>query len=329
MTSTTQRSEPELPALRVQNLLDTADSLFQRGERGKAVALTEQAGDLLEHRRGGGDPKLLLRQRRMRCDFRRSCGSYRASLASGRAAVQCGERLLDPNDPELARVRTSLAATCKHFGLHDEGVDHCHRALAGVETALPAKQNLVGSIYQELGALQLCRGRRDQAAPLARRGLHLREVALGPDDPSIARGLVNLGLIVEHLGDLEEAEALYRRAHDIWSRLPEFGQGLGHCLHGLASIAQRRSDWELARALYDQSLAAKLEEFGPLHPSLGPTLNNIALVERCDGQESAARGLLREALTVLEQEFEPTDARVRACEDNLRCGAATALFAWP
>src|ERR1700693_4057798 len=54
--------------------------------------------------------------------------------------------------------------------------------------------------------------RYDEAEPLLRRALELREKALGPDHPDIAQSLNNLASIYRDRGEYEKAEPLLQRA---------------------------------------------------------------------------------------------------------------------
>src|SRR5262249_16063197 len=55
-------------------------------------------------------------------------------------------------------------------------------------------------------------GRYQEAEPLFKRALAIREKALGPEHPDTAGGLNNLALLFSDQGCYEEAEPLYKRA---------------------------------------------------------------------------------------------------------------------
>ena len=52
----------------------------------------------------------------------------------------------------------------------------------------------------------------NQAEPLYKRALAIREKALGPDHPEVATSLSNLGTLYGSQGQYNQAEPLYRRA---------------------------------------------------------------------------------------------------------------------
>ena len=64
---------------------------------------------------------------------------------------------------------------------------------------------------------ETCRvlGRHDEAEPLFRRAIAIREKANGPDGPELAPPLNNLAELCRELARYEEAEPLYLRALSI------------------------------------------------------------------------------------------------------------------
>ena len=62
------------------------------------------------------------------------------------------------------------------------------------------------------------RGDHNQSIRLNQRVLAIREAALGPDDPGIAKALNNLARVHENKGEYETAGSLIRRAVSIWEK---------------------------------------------------------------------------------------------------------------
>ncbi len=63
-----------------------------------------------------------------------------------------------------------------------------------------------------LAALYDTQGKYDQAEPLYRRSLAIREKALGPDHPDVATSLNNLAALYKTQGKYDQAEPLYKRS---------------------------------------------------------------------------------------------------------------------
>src|SRR5262249_44514552 len=62
-------------------------------------------------------------------------------------------------------------------------------------------------------------GKHDEAKATHERALRLREEALGPDDPEVARSLNNLGLALASMGDYPAARAAHERALSLRERV--------------------------------------------------------------------------------------------------------------
>ena len=78
-------------------------------------------------------------------------------------------------------------------------------AFALKDPRLPATLVHLASLYHR-------EGRLEEAEPLYRRVLAVRDQTLAPDDPEIARTLNSLGVVYEAQGRYGEVEPLYQRA---------------------------------------------------------------------------------------------------------------------
>ncbi len=119
-----------------------------------------------------------------------------------------------------------------------------------------------------LASLYYDSGRDEEAIPLLRRVIKMRETSLGPDHPEVAVALNNLASLYVARGRLAEAEPLYRRSLNI--RLAVLGPKhprVANAMSNLALLYHRQGRWSDAEPLYESALAIrKLElewELGP------------------------------------------------------------------
>jgi tetratricopeptide (TPR) repeat protein len=148
---------------------------------------------------------------------------------------------------------TGLLLCLAVFTLHGKG-----QAQSQVEEA---------AILNEQARQYLDQGKYDEAEPLLKRALAIREKALGPDHPDTAQSLNNLALIYQAQEKYAEAEPLYKRAIAI----REKAQGYKH--PDLVLVLTNYAD--LLRKMSRGDEAARLEaRVAEIRASPDPKMSN-------------------------------------------------------
>ncbi|XXY21910.1 CHAT domain-containing tetratricopeptide repeat protein [Sorangium sp. So ce216] len=161
-------------------------------------------------------------------------------------------------------------------------------------------------------------GRYDEAIPLARRALELRERALGLDHPDVAESLNTLATLLDAKGDHAAAEPLYRRALAIREKAlePEHSD-VAQSLDNLALLLRAKGDIAAAEPLHRRALAIVEKALGPEHPNVAHSLNGLALSLQAKGDYVGAEPLFRRALAIREKALGPEHADVAQSLENL------------
>ena len=161
-------------------------------------------------------------------------------------------------------------------------------------------------------------GEYDEALPLAKRALAIREKALGPDHPQVATSLVNLALLYDKKGDYAQAESLYQRALMIYEKaLGPDHPYVATSLSNLAGLYDKKGDYAKAEPLYQRALAIDEKAFGPNHPDVATDLNNLALLYNNKGDYAKAEPLYKRALAIVEKLPGPIHSLVAITLNNL------------
>jgi len=174
-------------------------------------------------------------------------------------------------------------------------------------------------LLDRAGTYLQVRGRRlSEAAELLTQALHLDETVHGPDHPTVAADLNNLALILQDLGQTEQAQQLAERALHI----DETTHGPDHPdvatdLNNLATILQDLGQPEQARPLAERALHIDETTHGLDHPAVATDLNNLAVILQDLGQLEQARPLAERAVHIAENRFDQNHPRVRLYRDNL------------
>jgi CHAT domain-containing protein/Tfp pilus assembly protein PilF len=161
-------------------------------------------------------------------------------------------------------------------------------------------------------------GRYEEALPLAREALDIRENKLGPDHPGVAYALNNLALLHEALGDYQAAQPLYQRALDIYRQTygPEH-KYVATALNNLAALYYFLGNYRQAEEFYKESLAIRLRVHGPQSLAAAQSYNNLAELYRTLGNLTTALVMHEKALSILEKVKGPDHPEVAVSLSNL------------
>ncbi|MBV9924837.1 MAG: TonB family protein [Acidobacteria bacterium] len=156
-------------------------------------------------------------------------------------------------------------------------------------------------------------GKYDEALPVAKRVVELREKALGGEDLKVAYALANLGNVYARRGNYKEAEPLFTRALAVAEKRgvaeTDFAADLDTQL-GLMRV----NDGKLKEGepYLQRALDIKERAHGKESPSLVTTLLNLADVNLLRREREPAYAFLVRAFTILEQQ--PLKADVQTAE---------------
>jgi tetratricopeptide (TPR) repeat protein len=174
---------------------------------------------------------------------------------------------------------------------------------------LPADADAAGDV--ELApALQLagCAHRELHELPAAESRLLLAQRLLGTPEgrslPAYRRGLEELGCLYERMGSYSQAEALYRRALDLYAPGREADpEGQARCLHALGYLYdlldRRRDAGEVLRQVEELCV----RELGTNHPEYARGLLAQAWAGWRVGKSLATEGKARTALKILRSAY--------------------------
>lgn len=142
-------------------------------------------------------------------------------------------------------------------------------------------------------------GSYDEALPLARRALAIRERILSPDNQLIASSLVNLAEIHRAKGQYDDAERFFERSLSIYERtLGANDANVARLLNSLAFVYFARRNYGQAERAFRRVLAIRENNLGPEHLDVAQSLYNLAEFFETGGDYDEAQPLLRRALTI-------------------------------
>jgi len=145
-------------------------------------------------------------------------------------------------------------------------------------------------------------GKYAEAEAMHRKGLDLREKALGRDHPSTLSSMNSLANVLRSQGKYAEAEAMHRNALDLREKV----LGRDHpstldSMNNLANVLGSQGKYAGAEAIHRNALNLKEKALGRDHSSTLNSLNNLANVLRCQGKYAEAEAMHRDALDLFEK----------------------------
>ena len=120
---------------------------------------------------------------------------------------------------------------------------------------------------------------------------------LDPQDQRVADNLTRLAQAHLNLGELTEAELLYRRDLDLERKLHGIdSEQVATTLNNLGSIYQDVGRVDESEAAYNEALKMREKVLGPDHPEYADTLVNFASLRRQMGRDAEAEEMDKRAL---------------------------------
>jgi len=187
---------------------------------------------------------------------------------------------------------------------------HCEAVGIGLDSA--------ASLFSQV-AMYL-RGRADfsGARALNERALKIDETSYGPDHPTVAIHVNNLGSVLQDLGELAEARKHFERA----LKIDEASYGPDHPtvairVNNLGLVLKDLGELAEARKHYERALKITESSYGPDHPNVAIYVNNLGVVLRDLGELTEARKQFERALKIDETSFGPDHPSVARDVNNL------------
>ncbi len=159
-------------------------------------------------------------------------------------------------------------------------------------------------------------GKYDEALPLAKRALELREKVVGPGDQTLIPLLINLGEIYRAKKKPGEAYGPFQRALDIGRRLfgPEDVRTT-RALDRLAYVTYEQRNEKEGERLLARSLAIKEKSLGPYDPEVAQTAFNLGEMYRLHKDYAKAEAFYQQAIRIAEKKADQSNPElVKALE---------------
>ncbi|MFO7550060.1 MAG: toll/interleukin-1 receptor domain-containing protein [Haliea sp.] len=229
-----------------------------------------------------------------------SLGLYSDATEMLEDAVGLRRHLAELPREELAGSLLNLANVVLETAQYDRAAELYQEALAVLATGTDDGGELRIDINAALAELYFRTGDYARAEPVLQQVLAERLKRFGPEDPSVAKAIEELGLNQFDQGNLEQAELRLREALDLrWRILGEEPHPhLAENLNNLALVVMTAGNYDEAESLYRDALAMNRRLYGESHPEVALSLGELGGMYRNQGNLPKAEASYREALAM-------------------------------
>jgi len=163
-------------------------------------------------------------------------------------------------------------------------------------------------------------GKFEEAIPIAKRVLAIREQQLPANDPLVADSLGNLAMLYMARKKFDDAESLLQRALGIYEQTPGGNvMVLAKTLDSLAHVRLFKSDIREAEKYYLRALAVKEKALTPDHEEILYSLNNLVDFHINNRDYGAATSMLQRIISIKEQKLGDSDTQVGRLLERMAC----------
>ncbi len=236
---------------------------------------------------------------------------YAAAYAHHAQALKIRRENQGPHSLDIAYNMHEMAMAQYGQGQYEQAERMARDALSIRRALTTAADQKLAEALSDLAIILHSRGNVKEAEPLHREALAISKRILGADHPVVARTSHNLAAVLRASGDPDgAAEELLRESLRI--RRLRYDPGHENIANGASSLALLLSDkgeYEEAKTLMVEVLAARRNNFGSDNPALTMSLVNCGYVYYLTGEFVAAEEYLREAVALARTD--PNEAHPR------------------
>jgi serine/threonine protein kinase/Tfp pilus assembly protein PilF len=237
-----------------------------------------------------------------------------------RQALAIHRKLFPEGNLAIAASLNNLALVLRETGKYAEAEESLRQALDLEKRFLGEDQQALALTMDNLAFVLLDRGLTSQAEEQEKQALELLRKSFNrnnPNDPNLATGINNLGLIMSAEGRLDDAATLCQQALDMRRKIPGDDLEVAASLDELALVLRKQKQLTRADALAREALAIREKILGEEHPAVAASLNDLAMVLQDEKQWADANKSYNDALAIQESRFGPEHPQIATTLHNL------------
>jgi eukaryotic-like serine/threonine-protein kinase len=211
-------------------------------------------------------------------------------------SLRIQKELPNVDDTRIGSIVTEIAIALRESGRIDEADGYFSEALRVARRASDQRTEAHAQLLVDLGRLEKVRSNPKQALAHLNRALELMRAVKGPKDPEVGMVLNEICNTMFWSDDFESAERVAREAVEVFKSVPELhpNRVMADSFLGDALLYTGRLDE--AALLYERTVSAQRQIYGPVNRWVADTLASLAEVRAAQNNVREAEKLIREAL---------------------------------
>lgn len=245
----------------------------------------------------------------------KQAGQYEEALETLKLSLECKRKIASPNDPLFVSIYKSLGEIAQTRKNYEDGEKYFLKSIEIKETNMGKNNNELVPLFLTLGGFYQAFEKEDKALEVYEKALHISKEKNGDennvtadvyfsigkyyytlknykkaeeaflrsfsiydknkDNKKIVFSYDYLGLLNQQKGNLVDAESYFRlsakqKALTLGKTSLEYAKSLNNL--GSLYVMQEKKE---AEAILKEAFSICEKKFGPEHPSLTPTINNL------------------------------------------------------
>ncbi len=239
--------------------------------------------------------------------FEETIGNYERATELHESALAMGRALFSSDDEFLAEAMVKLAGIYRILDRLDEAEPLLRDALAMQDRMYGGEHPESDSTKRQLAGLLRDTHRLDESESLYKAIIASRTRMLGPDHIEVAHTWNSYSQLLDEMGRLDDAVEANRTFIDIIERIHDGPHpSLGAAYNNQAILLRNQGDYDAAIDFFNKSIDMQnAVGLPPRHANRSFPMGGKAEVLRRQGRYDEAEVLLREALAIREESFDP------------------------
>ena len=229
-------------------------------------------------------------------------GDYQKSLSYFEKSLEIQQKILPPNNPDLATSYNNIGAVYQNMGEYSKALSFFEKDLKICQKTLPPNYLDLANSYNNIGGVYFNMGEYSKALSFYEKSLEIRQKTLLPNHPSLAISYNNIGEVYRNMREYSKALLFHEKSLKIRQKtLDPNHPDLATSYNNIGMVHNNMREYSKALSFFEKSLEIRQKTLDPNHPDLAASYNNIGGVYKNMREYSKALSFYEKDLEICEK----------------------------